>query len=270
MFTGVSYLVCATPRSGSSFLCEVLSSTGVAGRPDDYFWSPSFWFAQWGVVDFAGFAERLLQEGATANGVFGSKLMRDQLDGAVKQFAALLGIRDGGPQHVLAAALPNLHYIWLTRRDKVRQGISYYRAMETEVWRSSDVSKVAQVQPSFSFEAIQSLVQLSTWEDQAWQDYFRQHTIEPCKVEYEDLLESPAAVVQRVLCFLGIPAPDPLFPEGAWRHQRQSDAISEEWLERYKAHEDSRLGIAREETPGEPRGSVGPSPRGGTWLAGAA
>ena len=233
--TCLSYLVCATPRSGSSFLCEVLSNTGVAGRPDDYFWNPPFWFAQWGVTEFSGFADRLMLEGTTSNGVFGSKLMRDQLGDVATQFASFLGLGEAPPPQVLAAAFPDLHYIWLTRRDKVRQGISYYRAMETKVWRSTDVYKVAQVRPSFNFEAIQSLVHLCTWEDDAWQDYFREHAIEPCKVVYEDLLESPAVVVQRVLSFLGIQAPDPLFVEGAWRHQRQSDAISEEWLERYQA-----------------------------------
>jgi len=153
------------------------------------------------------------------------------------QFASFLGLGEAAPPQVLAAAFPDLHYIWLTRRDKGRQGISYYRAMETKVWRSTDVYKVAQVRPSFNFEAIQSLVHLCTWEDDAWQDYFREHAIEPCKVVYEDLLESPAVVVQRVLSFLRIQAPDPLFVEGAWRHQRQSDAISEEWLERYQARE---------------------------------
>src|SRR4051812_39199959 len=33
----LSYLVCATPRSGSTLLCELLSATGVAGRPQEYF-----------------------------------------------------------------------------------------------------------------------------------------------------------------------------------------------------------------------------------------
>jgi len=132
------------------------------------------------VTDISSFAERLFQEGTTANGVFGSKLMRDQLDEVVRQFASLLGQGDAPPPQVLAASFPDLHYIWLTRRDKVRQGISHYRAMETKVWRTSDVSKVAPVEPPFNFEAIQSLVQLCTWEDQAWQDFFRQHAIERC------------------------------------------------------------------------------------------
>jgi LPS sulfotransferase NodH len=139
MSTTLSYVVCATPRSGSSLLCEALSFTGVAGYPNDYFWNLPFWLAQWGVTDFAGFAKGLLQEAVTANGVFGSKLMWDQVEVVCEQFASLLSLRDAAPREVLGAAFPNLHYIWLTRRDKLRQGISYYRAMETKVWRSSDI-----------------------------------------------------------------------------------------------------------------------------------
>ena len=32
-----SYLVCATPRSGSTLLCEALINTGLAGHPQEYF-----------------------------------------------------------------------------------------------------------------------------------------------------------------------------------------------------------------------------------------
>jgi LPS sulfotransferase NodH len=31
------YLVCATPRSGSTLLCEALATTGIAGNPKEYF-----------------------------------------------------------------------------------------------------------------------------------------------------------------------------------------------------------------------------------------
>src|SRR5215212_4925645 len=33
----MAYLVCATPRSGSTLLCELLGSSGVAGTPAEYF-----------------------------------------------------------------------------------------------------------------------------------------------------------------------------------------------------------------------------------------
>src|SRR3954451_25387243 len=32
-----SYLVCATPRSGSTLVCHALGETGVAGRPEEDF-----------------------------------------------------------------------------------------------------------------------------------------------------------------------------------------------------------------------------------------
>src|SRR3954466_4170968 len=33
----LSYLVCATPRSGSTLLCHLLDQTGIAGHPEEYF-----------------------------------------------------------------------------------------------------------------------------------------------------------------------------------------------------------------------------------------
>src|ERR1700709_312755 len=32
-----SYIVCATPRSGSTLVCHALAETGGAGRPEEYF-----------------------------------------------------------------------------------------------------------------------------------------------------------------------------------------------------------------------------------------
>src|ERR1700709_584936 len=32
-----SYIVCATPRSGSTLVCHALPEPGVAGRPEEYF-----------------------------------------------------------------------------------------------------------------------------------------------------------------------------------------------------------------------------------------
>jgi LPS sulfotransferase NodH len=32
-----AFLVCATPRSGSTLVCQALRKSGVAGVPDEYF-----------------------------------------------------------------------------------------------------------------------------------------------------------------------------------------------------------------------------------------
>ena len=33
----LSYLICATPRSGSTLLCAALDDTGIAGHPEEHF-----------------------------------------------------------------------------------------------------------------------------------------------------------------------------------------------------------------------------------------
>jgi len=230
----LSYLICATPRTGSNFLCELLRGTGVAGRPDDYFWNPPFWRQRWGVAGFPLYVERIRREGTTRNGVFGVKMMWDYLDTLLPQLATLSGLTDEPPPTVLAATFPNLRYLRLTRRDKVRQGISFYRALETDVWRSTDRDKIDATEPAFDVAAIDRLVQLSIQEDQAWHEYFQRYGIRPFTIAYEDLAAAPEDVVLLILEHLGIQLPDGL-PPLHWAHQKQADGLTEAWIQQYLA-----------------------------------
>jgi hypothetical protein len=51
-----SYVLCGTPRSGSTLLCEMLAATGVAGRPNSYFRQEDVeaWADAWGVPHLQG------------------------------------------------------------------------------------------------------------------------------------------------------------------------------------------------------------------------
>jgi LPS sulfotransferase NodH len=236
-----SYLICSTPRSGSNFLCEVLSSIGTAGRPDDYFWNPPYWHELWSVSDFPSYFQRLLAEGTTPNGVFGTKMMWDYLGELVPRLAEIANVNPAAPAAVLASAFPNIRYVWLTRRDKVRQAISYYRALETKVWRSTDAELSSAIDPPFNVEAIDRLVQLSIWEDEGWQEYFRTNRFEPLVVAYEDLAHDVEAEVNRILSWLGLP--EARLADRTWRHQRQADAVTEQWAEQFRTsnHVDGKV-----------------------------
>jgi LPS sulfotransferase NodH len=48
------------------------------------------------------------------------------------------------------------------------------------------------------------------------------------------LSQAPEVVAQRILRYLGLPPPAQL-PFRSWQHQRQADALSDEWVERYNA-----------------------------------
>lgn len=40
-----SYVICTSPRSGSTLLCKLLAATGISGNPGSYFHRPSI--AEW-------------------------------------------------------------------------------------------------------------------------------------------------------------------------------------------------------------------------------
>jgi LPS sulfotransferase NodH len=80
-----SYLVCATPRSGSWLLCGLLDGTGVAGRPHEWFWRDTREANErtWGVSGDLPYHTRAKDAGTTPNGVFGAKVMWSYLDAVV-------------------------------------------------------------------------------------------------------------------------------------------------------------------------------------------
>ena len=72
---GKSYMICAIPRTGSYLLCDMLSATGVAGKPNEYF-SESYqrpWSRRWGINDYDTYLRRIVEIGTTSNGITGIK-----------------------------------------------------------------------------------------------------------------------------------------------------------------------------------------------------
>jgi LPS sulfotransferase NodH len=150
------------------------------------------------------------------------------------RLAALVGRADASPPDILASAFPNLHYIWLTRRDKVRQGISFYRAIATQRWRSTDPGNRADAEVPFDFQAIDSLIQTSVADEELWRQFFEQHGIQPFAIVYEDLQHEPEIVVGQILDHLGLGPPAQPFPRSG-RHQRQADDLTDTWVRQYLA-----------------------------------
>jgi trehalose 2-sulfotransferase len=267
----ISYLVCATPRSGSTLLCHLLDETGLAGHPEEYFEAlrhsglprrPHEYFdpdRHANIVERLAFREMpdrpatpnelwqpetydrylawALREGTTPNGVFGAKLMWGYLGDFAQLLRGIDGL-DGLPvPELLERAFPNLRYIRITRQDKVRQAVSLWRAVQTQAWRrenGGDDKRQAR-EPTFSFRAINYLVRLLTAHDASWDAYFLGLGHEPLSVTYEELAESHEPVVRRVLEHVGVEVPVDLRVE-APRLQAQADDLSERWVARVHEH----------------------------------
>jgi len=266
----LSYFVCATPRSGSTLLCHLLDETGIAGHPEEYFEAlrhsgrprrPHEYFDPerhaniierlafrempdsdprpnplWEPATYERYVDWAIEQGTTPNGVFGAKLMWGYLGDFATLLRRIEGLAGLPVPELLAHVFPGLRYIQITRKDKFRQAISLWKAVQTQAWRhGNDGADATPAEPQFSFRAINYLVRLLTAHDASWDAYFLGLGVEPLKITYEDLAEDPEPVLRNILAHLGIPAPADL-PISAPRLQIQSDALSEEWLARVHQH----------------------------------
>ncbi len=268
----LSYLVCATPRSGSTLLCHELDQTGLAGHPHEYFEAlrrsgvprrPHEYFdpdRHPNIVERLAFREMLeeapkpnplwhpdtydqylawaLDEGTTPNGVFGAKLMWGYLGDFAELLRGIEGNAGRSLPDLLARAFPGLRYVQITREDKVRQAVSLWKAVQTQAWQrdaGAVADRAARPEPVFSFRAINYLMRQLTAHDASWDAFFLGLGYEPLKVTYEELAASTDEVVRRVLDFLGIAAPADL-EIGPPRLSVQADEVSELWVARVLEH----------------------------------
>jgi LPS sulfotransferase NodH len=144
-----SYILCATPRSGSTLLCDLLASTGVAGKPHSYYRNEdaSDWAESWDVprpcrLEDAAFEKAylaaMIREGTAETGVFGLRLMWSSVADASRRLDAIAGSHADVASRFDRAFGPTL-YIHLSRQDKLAQAISLIRAEQSGLWhRAAD------------------------------------------------------------------------------------------------------------------------------------
>lgn len=222
-----NYIICATPRSGSNYLCELLSSLGLAGTPEEHLWDPEGTAPE----PLAERWPRVVKAGTGANGVFGLKLIGHQAERLERELPAVLGMPGEGLARVLAASLDDPKYIALTRRDHVRQAISFTRAKQTRQWRSMDCATGA---PRYDSDAIAESMGFLVWDEANWEEFFARNRITPYRLAYEELESDAGASIHEFLMYLGYTGPPLPLPPA--RHLRQADEVTEDWVRRFSHH----------------------------------
>jgi trehalose 2-sulfotransferase len=234
-----SYVICCVQRTGSWLLAHTLADTGYAGRPSDYFddAEQENHTREWGLPDgdLTAYVRAMRKAATTPNGVLGAKLMWHDFDSLRSSVRPPPGTDPG--LAFMRTTFPDPQFIWLRREDKIRQGISWWRAAVTDQWGLRPDQEAEQ--PAPDVEQMVQLVQYAQRCEDGWQQWFAATGIQPCQVLYEDLSQDRLAVANRVLEFLRLPQLDadnlPLV-----RYRKQADNLTERYIDLVRSAMSSR------------------------------
>jgi LPS sulfotransferase NodH len=208
-------------------LTRMLWHTGMAGFADGYFADSHVLdcFERWGFSagDPAGLADgyvRMLMAHRTSpNGVFGVKVHGADLTGLGADLDELL---------------LSPRYVWLRRRDRLRQAISYALAKQTGVWILDGtylpVGEAAS-EPRYSYAELRNCLRHIDNDVRIWAEYFDRRGFAPHVVFYEDLIADHEKTVIECLRHLGVEIPSHVPGPGI---ERQAGEVTERWLERFE------------------------------------
>ena len=247
-----SYVICTSPRSGSTLLCKLLARTGVAGNPASYFHRPSIaaWCNALSLTRDASAPKRdvldmvfqaAIAEGSLETGIFGLRLQRHSFD-FFAQNLALLHAEFSSDAQRLHAAFGRTSFIHLTRQDKVEQAVSHVKAEQTGLWHmapdGTELERLAPPgTPAYDADQIRArFIELTDY-DRGWESWFEAQEIEPLYITYEMLSGDPIDTLRRVLDHLGLDraAAHGVKPEVA----KLADGINRDWAARFRSEQRS-------------------------------
>lgn len=115
----------------------------------------------------------------------------------------------------------------LTRRDRLRQAISFTRGLQTRQWTSRSNT---QQEPSYDFDRISRLYFQIGRSYDFWESYVEMYGYPADRFVYEDLVKGPSPFIASVAEAMGARTPD--VPKSELRVQR--DQTTEEWVTHFR------------------------------------
>ena len=234
-------MLCASPRSGSTLLCDLLSRTGDAGAPASYLRPASIarYATEWRVAVAAEtWDERYLrairEHSAGASGCPALRIMWSDMPAVLDRLKAIDPARASDKariRHLLGVE----HFVYLRRADLVAQAVSLVLADQTGLWHKNVDGSVRELapgggEPVYDQDRIATELQNLEGEADGWEAWFESQSISPVRLAYEDLAADPAKALQDVMHAVGRPVRRPTPDPGT---ARLATHLNDEWASRF-------------------------------------
>lgn len=247
-----SYIICTSPRSGSTLLCSLLAATGLSGNPESYFHRPSLsaWLRHFELSPSPDLSEEeILQmifkaalKAGRRGGIFGCRLQRHSFDFFVNKLSVLYPSLTKLSE-CLEATFGRVLYIHLTRCDKVEQAVSYVKAEQTGLWhKAPDGTELERLtppkEPVYNENQIRTSYEEMVQADHDWKRWFEAEQITPLRITYTALASHPKETLTKILNVLGVDSKAIRGVEPGVA--KLADAISADWVSRFRSAIDSK------------------------------
>jgi LPS sulfotransferase NodH len=226
----LSYAIVTTPRSGSSYLCELLDSTNIAGHPSEHLRLAAQELARYCNFDYLILLDKLKQYRTTNNQVFGTKFISHflfELQQTKLDFRQIFRSID--------------KFILLVRKDKLAQAVSLVVAQKTKVWHLRDDGQNLNYQLKLEdleidcalLDDVEQKYDLINKQEARLRKILANNQVEPLQIVYEDILEDAQLQIDRILGFLNIAKPESLTKINS-RIKKMPSEISQEIIRQYQ------------------------------------
>lgn len=220
------YLIAITPRSGSSYLCDMMKKTKRFGQPDEYL-NTNFLPGILTKIPARAPGEYLrhvVRMRKTSNGVSGLKASWFQF----RDFVACLSDLE---------YIKGFRFIYLIRRDLAMQATSLYKATETDVFHTNvrhDTEKLASLDElEYDFDKIHQWYRHIVAQEIGWRNFFYEHRIFPLCITYEEVERDVVAVMKRIATFVAVNPDNVSIPDEPSVFRKMRDFRNLEWSRRF-------------------------------------
>ncbi len=233
-----SYTIWFSQRTGSTLLAQALASTSLAGNPAEWLHEVEGPLETPTTARAIAVQQKIWEQGTTSNGIFGMKVsFYEPFFSRVSLLFQLLPECENknlSRSKVWEAAFPNSRHIFMTRRNKIRLAVSWWKAIKSGEWHRANGAQApkADLSNAYSFDAINHLLLESTLREAGIQAFFTEAGIQPLTIVYEDFIADYHGTVKCVLAFLGFEDQEVEIPKPTL--SKLADELSEEWVQRFR------------------------------------
>ncbi|MBD3319984.1 MAG: hypothetical protein GF350_02710 [Chitinivibrionales bacterium] len=208
------YIVCATQRTGSFLLCNLLEHTGVAGMPQmpgggyeilDPFIGCDVTELDWNSIDLKQFLAGLFESRS------GFKLLWKQLVRLILDIQKTKRYKHITEKNIGSYFPEDVHFIYLARKNILEQAASLLAMNLDDIIHSPVIEKERCIPATLINKArLHGYIHSIKNNNHAWKRFFESNNIQPFEVEYEQFTQDLRGTVIALLKHLEIPMPDNL------------------------------------------------------------